>query len=191
MSNNTDIVTYKPKYEEEEKLSIVGGKRNDKRDRNQMRPLFIKVGVNSQANGSAYLELGRTKIICTVYGPRESTKYQYSEKAKLVCDFRYVTFSREGERKKPQQEEESKEISLLVQQSLESSVILTKFPKSVIDIYILVLQADGSIVSASINCASLALADAGIEMFDLVSSCSSVSIHSVHSNLKQIFDLNW
>ena len=38
-----------------------------------------------------------------------------------------------------------------------------------------------SALSAGIICASLALGEAGIEMYDLVSSCSLVSeLHSVH-----------
>jgi exosome complex component MTR3 len=37
-----------------------------------------------------------------------------------------------------------------------------------------VLEGDGSILPISITCASLALADAGIELFDTVVSCSSL-----------------
>jgi exosome complex component MTR3 len=59
--------------------------------------------------------------------------------------------------------------------ALESSVILNKFPKSVIDVYLLVLESDGSVLSSAINVASLALADAGIDMYDLVSSSKVVS----------------
>lgn len=61
---------------------------------------------------------------------------------------------------------------MLMTQSLESSVILDKFPKSVIDIYALVIEADGSCLSAAITCSSLALASAGIEMYDIVTSTS-------------------
>ena len=59
--------------------------------------------------------------------------------------------------------------------ALESSVILQKFPKSAIDIYLIVLESDGSVLSSSINAASLALADAGIDMYDLVSSTQVVN----------------
>jgi exosome complex component MTR3 len=54
---------------------------------------------------------------------------------------------------------------------VESSVMLEKLPKSVIEIYIMVLQSDGGELGAAITCASLALADSGIELFGLVSGC--------------------
>lgn len=57
-------------------------------------------------------------------------------------------------------------------QALEVSLILEKFPKSVIDVYTLVIESDGSALAAAISCASVALAAAGIEMYDLVSACT-------------------
>lgn len=50
---------------------------------------------------------------------------------------------------------------------------LDKFPKSVIEAYVVVLQDDGGVLPAAITCASLALADAGIDMYDMVASCSA------------------
>ena len=43
------------------------------------------------------------------------------------------------------------------------------------DIFVTVLQNDGGSLEAGITCASLALADAGIEMYDMVAACSVVS----------------
>jgi len=43
---------------------------------------------------------------------------------------------------------------------------------AVVDIFVTVLQNDGSAVEAGITCASLALADAGIEMYDMVAACA-------------------
>jgi exosome complex component MTR3 len=65
---------------------------------------------------------------------------------------------------------------MLMVQALEVSVMLEKYPKSVIDCYILVLESDGGALSASITCASMALANAGIEMYDLVAASSAVRI---------------
>jgi exosome complex component RRP41 len=47
------------------------------------------------------------------------------------------------------------------------------FPRSVIDIFVEVLQADAGTRTAGINAASVALADAGIPMRGLVSSCAA------------------
>lgn len=61
-------------------------------------------------------------------------------------------------------------------QALSPAVRLELLPKSAIDIYINVLESDGtsSCLAAAIVAASVALADAGIEMLDQVTACSSV-----------------
>lgn len=142
------------------------------RENNEFRQIFMKTGVITQATGSAYLEMNRTKVICGVYGPLQTNKIEYSDKGKIVCEFKHSTFSSHGERKKNIQDKEERAFSICMTQALEVSVILEKFPKSVIEIHALVLEADGGVLSAAITCASLALANAGIEMYDLVSACS-------------------
>ena len=42
------------------------------------------------------------------------------------------------------------------------------------DVYAVVLEADGGELAAATSAAALALADAGIELSDLVSACSVV-----------------
>jgi exosome complex component MTR3 len=49
---------------------------------------------------------------------------------------------------------------------------LEQYPKSLIDLYITVLEDDGSALAAAITCASLALANAEIEISDLVAGCA-------------------
>jgi exosome complex component MTR3 len=112
-------------------------------------------------------------LLCS-YGPRQTSGSEFSEKGKLQCEFKFATFSCKDERRKYQQDKEERDYSLLMVQALEVSVIVEKFPKSVIDVYVTVIESDGSALSAAITCASMALADAGIEMYDLVVSCSVV-----------------
>lgn len=75
----------------------------------------------------------------------------------------------------PLQGPEEREISGTVQAALQSAVQRHTFPKSNVDVYCLVLESGGSDVAVAITAASLALADAGIEMYDLVSACSVVN----------------
>ena len=49
------------------------GLRLDGRRANEIRKMQCDVGVREQADGSACVEQGNTKIIATVYGPREVT----------------------------------------------------------------------------------------------------------------------
>ncbi len=52
-------------------------------------------------------------------------------------------------------------------------MITSSFPRSQVDIFVEVVNADGGILSASFNAVTLALMDAGIPMFDYLLSCSS------------------
>jgi len=77
------------------------------------------------------------------------------------------------------QDVEDKSISSLVHQALLSSVRLDTLPKSVIDIFVTVIECDGieSCVAAATVAASTSLAKAGVEMLGLVVSCAGVSCH--------------
>ena len=48
------------------------------------------------------------------------------------------------------------------------------YPKSQIDVFITVLEDDGSSLAAAITCAGLAVADAAIDMFDVIVGASLV-----------------
>jgi exosome complex component MTR3 len=63
-------------------------------------------------------------------------------------------------------------------QALTPAVRLDLLPKSSIDVYVNVLENDGtsSTLAAAISAASVALADAGIEMYDQVAASSIVSL---------------
>ena len=49
-----------------------------------------------------------------------------------------------------------------------STVCLHLFPKACVDVFVTVIEDDGSVLAASLTAAGVALADAGIEMFDTV-----------------------
>lgn len=103
---------------------------------------------------------------------------EFSEVGRIQCDFKLATFATAERRKATRQEDQ--EYSDFLREALEVSVCLDKYPKSVIEVNVLVLEDDGAALSAAICCSSLALADAGVEMYDLVSSCSAVEITDNH-----------
>lgn len=51
------------------------GLRLDGRRPNELRKIKCEIGVFSQADGSAVLSQGNTKVIATVYGPHEVIKH--------------------------------------------------------------------------------------------------------------------
>ncbi len=153
-----------------EKL-IVDGKRLDGRAPEELRPLKIQAGVLERADGSAYVELGNNKVFAAVYGPREMHPRhdQESDKAVLRCRYSMAPFSVD-DRKRPGPDRRSMEISKVTKDALEPVLFLELYPRSVIDVFIEVLQADAGTRTAGINAAAVALADAGVPMRDLVTS---------------------
>ncbi len=65
---------------------------------------------------------------------------------------------------------------MAVHQAIVSSVRLELLPKSTIDVFITIIEADGieSVIASASNAVSAALADAGIEILGLAVSCSAV-----------------
>jgi exosome complex component MTR3 len=73
------------------------------------------------------------------------------------------------------QDDEDRKLSLALQQALAAAILLDRYPKSVIDVNVLVLQDSGSALAAAVTAASVALAAAGIAMRDIV-TCASVAV---------------
>ncbi|NXP02726.1 EXOS6 protein, partial [Thinocorus orbignyianus] len=113
------------------------------RDPCALRPLFARAGLLSQAEGSAYVELsGGTKVLCAAWGPREA--------------------GREAER----------EAAAALREALEPAVRLARYPRARLAVSALLLQDGGSALAATISAATMALADAGVEMYDLAVGCA-------------------
>ena len=136
---------------------------------------FNQTGVVQRANGSAYLETSGTKLTCAVYGPRDYVKrHEFRSSGKLTCHMSFAPFSKANQRFTDIRDSLSTEYSNFITDSLVSAVCLDAYPKSQIDVYINVLEDNGNTLSYAITAASVALADAGIEMVDLVTSASLV-----------------
>lgn len=168
-----------------EKL-IVDGRRLDGRLPDEMRPLKIQAGVLKRADGSAYVELGDNKVLAAVYGPREMhpRHLQQPDTAVLRCRYNMAPFSVE-DRKRPGPDRRSVEISKVTREAIQPVVFLELYPRSGIDVFIEILQADAGTRTTGITAASVALADAGVPMRDLI---SSIAVGKVDNTL--VLDLN-
>ena len=147
------------------------GRRIDGRRLDELRPISMQVGPLTRADGSAFVEWGENKVIAAVYGPREVHPRHLMQTGKAIVQCRYnmAAFSVD-ERKRPGQDRRSQEISKVITEAFESVIFTEEFPKTSIDIYIEVLQANAGTRCAGLVAASLALADAGIPMADLVAA---------------------
>ena len=156
---------------EKPRLVDEDGKRHDGRKLDELRPTKMEVGILSNASGSAYVEFGKTRVIAAVYGPREPPqRYMVlPHRAVLRCRYHMAPFSTD-ERKNPAPSRREIEISKVIREALEPVVMSEAFPRTSIDIFIEVISADGGTRTVALNAASLALADAGIPMRDLVAA---------------------
>lgn len=158
---------------EKKKLIDENGLRLDGRKWDQLRPIKIEVGTLHNADGSAYIEFGKNKIAAAVYGPKEMHPKHalLPDRAVLKCRYHMAPFSVD-ERKNPAPSRREIEISKVIREALQPSLILEDYPRTAIQIYVEVLQSDGGSRVAGITAASLALADAGINMRDMVVGCA-------------------
>ncbi|KAL1833561.1 hypothetical protein DCAR_0103656 [Daucus carota subsp. sativus] len=172
--DNATPTTYSPspKIQKQKRAPVfsdVDWVRPDGRAFHQCRPAFLRTGAVNSASGSAYAEFGNTKVIVSVFGPRESKKaMKYSDTGRLNCNVSYTTFATPTRG----QGSDGKEISAKLHKALEGAIILDTFPKTTVDVFALVLESGGSDLPVVISCASLALADAGIMLYDLISAVS-------------------
>ena len=150
------------------------GIRCDGRKIDEPRHIMIKAGVLKNANGSAYIEFGENKILAGVFGPRDvhPKHLANTDRGILRCRYHMEPFS-VSERKNPAPSRREIEISKVIKEALEPAVMLENFPRTVVDVFIEILQADGGSRCAALDAAAVALADAGIPMRDMVSACAA------------------
>jgi len=163
-------------------------KRIDGRGFDETRKIEAKVGVIPRADGSAMFRIGNTWAYAAVYGPRNlHPKFlQDPQKGILRCNYNMMPFSSSGERVRPGGSRRSKEISLVTGKALLPVLNLEEYPNSVVDVFIELPQTEAGSRCAGICAASMALADAGLEMKDLVCAVSAGKVDD-----KLVVDLDY
>src|ERR671921_1740648 len=162
------------------------GKRTDGRGIDDLRAVKITVGSVKNADGSAFIEFGKNKILAAVYGPREVHPKHMAlpDRCVLRCRYHMVPFSTDT-RKNPAPSRREVEISKVMREALEPALMLQDYPRAAIDVFVEVLQSDGGSRCAGITAASVALADAGVNMRDLVAACAAGKVDD-----KIVLDIN-
>ncbi|MFH0714635.1 MAG: exosome complex exonuclease Rrp41 [Candidatus Diapherotrites archaeon] len=158
------------KKEEKVQYFSKDGKRVDGRKFDELRPIKIEAGLLPRADGSAYVEWGQNKVLAAVYGPREVLPKHKADPYKAIVQYTYrmATFS-VPDRKNPRPGRRDIEISKVSGEAFEKTIFLEQFPNTAIDIFVEVLDSNAGTRIAALTAASVALADAGIPMRDLVS----------------------
>ncbi len=150
-------------------------KRLDGRGFDETRPMEAKVGIIKKADGSAMFKSGNTVAYAAVYGPRELHPrfLQNPVKGLLRVHYNMMPFSGHGDRVRPGTNRRSREIGMVIQKALLPVLNLSEFPNAVVDVFIELPQTDAGTRCAGLVAASMALADAGLNMKDLVSAVAA------------------
>ena len=145
---------------------------------------LIKNGV--RLDGRKPDELRDVKIVAGVFGPMECHPRHKQKADRAIVQARYTMapFS-VNDRKRPGLDRRSTEISYIASQAFERVVMVEEFPKASIRVDMQVVEAHAGTRCAAITAASVALADAGIPMRDMIPACASGKVNDV-----VVLDLN-
>ncbi|KAA0719621.1 Exosome complex component RRP41 [Triplophysa tibetana] len=116
------------------------GYRLDGRKAPELRKVQARMSVFAQADGSAYLEQGNTKALAVVYGPHESLTVSTAWPRSARRRGKTSTTVTQVQRDEPSLETD-----------LRSGGSTQLYPRSQIDIYVKILQADGGNYSACVT----------------------------------------
>lgn len=143
--------------------------RSDGREWDQLRPVKITRGIMKYAEGSALIETGETKVLCTAtFEDRVPPFLKDTGKGWVTAEYSMLPRStkeritRDSERAKIGGR--SHEIQRIIGRVLRSVIDLDKLGERSITIDCDVLQADGGTRTASITGAFVALSDAALNL---------------------------
>ncbi len=139
--------------------------RADGREANELRPITIERGWSDQAEGSALISFGRTKVLCTASFTNGVPRW-LAGKGKGWVTAEYAMLPRATNDRNDRESVKGKiggrthEISRLIGRSLRAVIDTKALGENTIMIDCDVLQADGGTRTAAITGAYVALADA-------------------------------
>ena len=150
------------------------GLRQDGRRATELRSFSSDMGILpfGEIDGSAIFEIGNTKVLATVVGPREALEKtsiaSETDSGYLSVKIHAAAFSSTSGERRARNDRRLSEWSRIVEQAFTSSVMSESFPRSQVDVFVEVLNADGGVLAAIVNAINLALIDAGVPMRDYV-----------------------
>ncbi|KAI9773757.1 MAG: Exosome non-catalytic core component [Candelina submexicana] len=160
--------------------------RLDGRRWNELRRMHAQISTQAAADGSSYLEMGNTKVICTVAGPVEGRKAAgggaSGGEAQVQVEIGIAGFSGVDRKRRGRGDKRTSEMQTTISNAFSSTLFTHIYPHSLISINLHVLSQDGSLLAACLNATTLALIDAGIPMSDYIVSCTAGSTSSYSGN---------
>ncbi|KAI4165957.1 MAG: hypothetical protein LQ342_000388 [Letrouitia transgressa] len=171
--------------------------RLDGRRWNELRRIHAQISTQAAADGSSYLEMGNTKVICTVAGPAEGRRGGVGSggdtNATVQVEIGIAGFSGVDRKRRGRGDKRTSEMQTSIANAFTDTIFTNLYPHSNILITLHVLSQDGSLLAACLNAATLALIDAGVPMSDYIVACTSGSTSSytgVDESADPLLDLN-
>lgn len=164
------------------------GLRADGRRCLELRRIKCELGSLANADGSASVEMGLSKALATVSGPKEVTDRSVQKgNSNIVvrCEFMMSPFSTGARRARSRLDRRNMEMGQLIETTVQQSILPEAFARTQLDISVTVLEADGGAEPCAMNAVMLAVADAGIPLKDLAAACSAGLLEQQH-----VLDMN-
>ncbi|KAJ9132110.1 Exosome complex exonuclease RRP41 [Pleurostoma richardsiae] len=166
--------------------------RVDGRRWNELRRCQAQIRTQAAADGSSYLEMGNTKVMCVVTGPAEPRKgagagvgagaggggREQNREAEVAVSVIVAGFSSVDRKRRGRMDKRVQEMQSTIANALSATLHTHLFPSSTITFSLHVLSQDGSLLAALLNASTLAAIDAGIPMTDYVVACTAGSTSS-------------
>lgn len=99
--------------------------------------------------------------------------FYFSSNGELFCEFKFSPYA--SKRRVTKNEIVEKTLALSLKRALLPAICRYTFSNFQVDIFVNVVEDDGSVLAAAITCAGLALSDAGIPMYDIITA-STVAV---------------
>ena len=172
-----------PRTTPQHDLSIRDNGLGESRSGETLRRLCLDTSVLSRADGSSLVELGHTKVMASLTVETDSSmsiveegvlsvRVEYSAHFGMAPKAEVTGLDGFTGRRK--QQTQAVDIEQLLHSALLPSLNLKLYPKYVLNLSLTILQDDGNVLSACCVASTLALADAQIELYDLVTCCQVV-----------------
>jgi exosome complex component RRP41 len=154
------------------------GLRVDGRRPGEVRRLSAALGCAPSCDGSALLELGGTRVLATVRGPRRPARRGEAEEehCTITVSFTQAPFATAERRVRRAGDRKLVEACGALQASYQAAVLTRLYPRAEISVSLHVLASDGGALVAALNAGTLALIDAGIAMRDFVAAAGVLHV---------------
>lgn len=141
-----------------------GAVRQDGRQDAAIREIHIVQNVLNNADGSCRFSMGKTVVIASVFGPYQApTRLEAVDRAVIEVSISHASATASPIENRMQS---------TLRRTLEAVVLLTQYPRCIIRVAVLIVEQDGSVLSACMNAACMALLDGSVPLRGILTSVS-------------------